>query len=289
MAAHGPRKKGGEMKKKSIVFLFVLMVFITASGQGSIGEGPADSRRDQNNSQFLGLDLSILYFESNESLEAGQTYWGWPFGFRLGYESWGDSGRLSVGLDLSLGKMVNRFDFLARSAAYSLSWAYEKKIFDFAAGRGVLYIGGGLSAGSDFYFYDQFDQSHGYWLTRYAAIFHQTVSYRLSPGSLVYLEVCVPVAAFISRPPARRLYKTDIGKISYLLKKLNEDLKLVTVDDLQVFLFSLTYRIKIGNRLAGLLSWEYEYTCSRLPEGKPLKSAANSLSLGLKYGLNKRR
>lgn len=277
------------MKKKSRVFLSVLIIFCSAPGQGSTGGGAAENRRNQDINHFLGLDLSFRYFEASESLVRGQAYWGWPLGFCLGYESWGASGRQSVGLDLRLGKMTNRFDFLARTAAYALSWTHEKKIADFAAGRGTLYIGGGLSAGSDFYFYDQFDQSHGYWLTRYALIYHQTVSYRLSPGSVVLLEVCSPVAAFISRPPARRLYKTDIGKISYLLKKLNEDLKLVTVDDLQVFSVSLACRIKMGKRLAGLLAWDYEYACCRLPEGKPLRSAVHSLSFGLKYGLSQRR
>ena len=264
------------MKKTFVISIF-LVVLCCSRGWGNT--------RDH----FLGFGLSVQYYELNESLARNQTYRGIPLAFEIGYEHWGASGRQSAAFGFNFGKMVNGFDWNAHSVAYSLAWAYEKKVVGFASGRGALYMGGGVSAGSTLYFYDNLDESHGYWLTGYSLDYRQTLSYRLSPGSRLTVELSVPVMAAVSRPPARRMYKTDISKLSYILRKMNEDLTFTGLNKYAAVSVGIRYRLRMGERLTGLFSYDWDYTYCRIPEDRWIKSMAGSLSMGLLFRLGKRR
>lgn len=187
-------------------------------------------------------------------------------------------GRLaSLGLqrEISDARTTRRFDAEIGAAAlnsrFETGWSSLATDLRLAYRRAVevarpdpelsVRLGGALDATSHMSYFSNWDDSHFYWLTAYSAGLDALVEHRRRDGARLSLEARLPLVAWVSRPEARIDYKVVNLEAGWIVRKLHEDLSLVSVDRHLALDVALRYQRPSG-RWGRTLFWQFMYVRS---------------------------
>jgi len=131
-----------------------------------------------------------------------------------------------------------------------------------------LFLGGSGGLYSHMAFFDNWDDSHIYWLTYYYLGFNALLTYKNPLESCAYIELGIPLISLVSRPPDRFLYKMLDDSFSWIISEIHRDLRLTTVHQHFVLNIDLGYKFKHSASFQQQVYWRISYTNTQLSYSK---------------------
>ena len=160
----------------------------------------------------------------------------------------------------------------------SMDYRYARKIEDISQ-HVALFAGGVAGFDSHIAYYENWDESHFYWLTSYYLGFAGVLTYRQSETGSLYLEVDIPVVALISRPLARILRKEVNPEFSWIAGKLHEDLTLTSIHQHFALNMDLGYTFRYSDRFRQSIFWRSRYTKNSMAYSRDIAILTHTLGV----------
>lgn len=234
---------------------------------------------DPRGSYGLALSVSSTQWRDRVLNPARHTGWSASLDLTRSRRSAAYSSRLDLGLAFS--PLKSRFDPSTSSFGAGLSLGYRREHGLGGTSGGVqVALGGQLRAAWDFAYFDSWDDSHFYWLTSYALGFAGSVSHAPSPGRSVSLEWDVPVAAVVSRPRERILYKVQEPSFGAVVSRMHRDMRLTSIHQHRALDLTLRFN-RLRARLGRSLFWRLQYLETDLPHSKEVQILRHSFGATL--------
>jgi hypothetical protein len=164
----------------------------------------------------------------------------------------------------------------------SLNYRYARKVKDINRGLS-LFLGGIIGLEMHHEWFDNWDDSHLYWLTSYHLGIDGILIYQNSSDSELFLEISTPVAALISRPPERFLYKVANPKFSWVIDELHSNLRLTSIHEHFVLKVNLGYTFRYNAHFEQRLYWRFSYTNNSVPYSKDIVILTHVLGVGFVF------
>lgn len=147
------------------------------------------------------------YDQARDDLLIPLRWMGPAAGLRLGFDFTGAQQGHSVSLLPIVSFLENRFGHSGHAAGIELAYTFGRTVTR-SPHLGTLLLG--ARAKWDLFdgFYESWDDEHIYWLNTYSL--GPRIAWRQAdPGTGWSAELDIPVVAFVARPPANRLSKTE--------------------------------------------------------------------------------
>ncbi len=145
----------------------------------------------------------------------------------------------------------------------ALSYTQVRKIYDFEPEL-QLFLGGTGGLYSHMGYFDNWDDSHIYWLTYYYLGINALVTYKNPTESSGYLEFGLPLISLVSRPPQQFLYKTVNDKFSWIFSEIHNDLRFTSIHEHLVLNLDLGYKFRHSASFQQKVYWRMAYTNTQM-------------------------
>jgi len=204
---------------------------------------------------------------------------GWFPTLDLSYDRPREATRGRFDLQLAFSPIQSRYDPGKDSFASGVELTYRRTWRTISlAGGTQLWLGGQAEVSSDFAYFENWDDSHFYWLTAYSIGLAGSLDHSWSAVRTVSLEWQFPLVSLVSRPSYPILYKVVDSDFWAIVSRLHETARVTTLHEHQVFDLALRYtrpRATFGRTLF----WRFEYADSSLPYSRRVLIRRHSLGL----------
>jgi len=178
--------------------------------------------------------------------------------------------------DLTFSKLASRFDPDRSTFASSLAFSYSyARSVPLASHAYRVYLGGVAGLESHLTFYENWDDSHFYWLTSYFIGLRGSLTISISDTRSVFVNIAAPMLALVSRPESRILYKTVSRDAGWILSKLHDGMRLTTVHEHQAV--DVTVGFLVGHRFRRGLLWRFHFVHNSIPSSRSLSILSHRL------------
>jgi hypothetical protein len=163
-------------------------------------------------------------------------------------------------LELESGFLKSNFESEASSYMFSGSagFTYLRNLCH--AEPGIrFYLGGKVKTGTAIEYFDNWDESHFYWITAYSIGAGFRIDYSLGNNSKIRMEGDFPVFSLVSRPPAEFLYTQSSPALPNVIKDLNHDLRLLSPARYQELNLRLKYSFGNPKKFVPGVFWRLSY------------------------------
>jgi hypothetical protein len=219
----------------------------------------------------VGLSLGVAEYQVRENVLNSIRHRGTLGSGGFFYERTKEISRQKVEFHLIFSKLESRYDPDKSTFAVnpSVSYRYARKVKNINQSMSI-FLGGIIGLEMHHEWFDNWDDSHLYWLTSYHLGVDGILTYQNSPDSEFFLEISTPVVALISRPPERFLYKVANPKFSWAVDELHSNLRLTSVHEHFVLSMNLGYKFRYNARFEQGLYWRFSYTKNSVPYSKDI-------------------
>jgi hypothetical protein len=259
------------MSRVAVLLQFILLLSMgVAFSQDDIGTGGRD----------IGLSLGAAEYQVRENVLNRIRHRGALISGGFFIESTGEISRQKFEFYLVFSKLKSRYDPDKSSFAVnpSLHYRYARKIKNINPAV-TLFVGGVLGLDMHHEWFDNWDDSHLYWLTSYYLGGDGILTYRRSDTSSFVLEVYMPLLALISRPPERFLYKTANPDFSWVVGELHSNMRLTSIHEHLALNLNLRYRFRYTHIYDQSIYWRLSYTRNTVPYSKELSILTHTLGI----------
>jgi hypothetical protein len=139
----------------------------------------------------------------------------------------------------------------------------------------LVFLGGTAGLYSHMGFFNNWDNSHIYWLTYYYLGINCLLTYKNPLESSGYLEICMPLISLVSRPPERFLYKEINDEFSWIFSEIHSDLTLTSIHRHFVLNLDLGYKFKHSSSFSQKVYWRMSYISTGMSYSKDLHIMIN--------------
>ena len=163
-----------------------------------------------------------------------------------------------------------------------LNYSYSQRVSQLS--QQVDFFLGGISGISyNISYFENWDESHFYWLTNYYLGLDGIFKYYHSNGRILSLEVQMPLLSLISRPP-ERFRKSEINsQFSSILGDIHNNMKLVSINRHFDLRLSLSYVLSKDILFSPILMWHFTYLNNTIPGSKKLKILTHTFGIKLNF------
>ncbi len=134
-------------------------------------------------------------------------------------------------LNMDLGSAFLRSNYESETSSYMFSGSVSiSHLRNLAIKNPALsfHLGGKAEAGSVIEYFDNWDESHFYWITAYSLGVDLRFAWSFGRNSRIGLEVDFPVLSLVSRPPSS-FHSTQMSpSLPDVFRELNRDLRLMS-------------------------------------------------------------
>ena len=165
-------------------------------------------------------------------------------------------------LDMELGSGFLKSDFESETASYMFSGsAGFRWLRDASPSSGDInvYMGGRCALKTAVEYFDNWDESHFYWMTSYSAGIDFRLDYSFGPFSTIRIEGDMPVLSLVSRPPSDFLFTQSSPAPGDVLKDLNHDLAFISPGKYTDINFHVKYFLRNRERRMPAIYWKINY------------------------------
>lgn len=145
-----------------------------------------------------------------------------------------------------------------------------------------LMAGGFVGFSSQLAYFDNWDESHFYWLTAYSIGPTATLDYRRWAGRSLSIEVSVPVLALVSRPRWPILYKTANANFGWIVGKMHEDMRLTSLHQHRAVDATLRFT-RLNATLGRSFFWHVAYVHNDLSYSRPFDALRHSIGASVVF------
>lgn len=187
------------------------------------------------------------------------------------YEIRRPDSRHKLEIRIAFTPLKSRYDPDKKSFAVnpSLDYRYARRVAYLRPDLS-LFLGG--IAGLDMHheWFDNWDDSHLYWLTSYFLGIDGILTYERPGDSEVFLELYMPLLSLVSRPPERFLYKVANPRFSWAVDELHSNLTLTSLHEQFAVNWKLGYAFRYNSHFDQHLYWRFAYVRSSMDYSKDL-------------------
>jgi hypothetical protein len=179
-------------------------------------------------------------------------------------------------------RLKSRFDPGRSSLALNmiLNYRYARRVKDLTRNL-TLFLGGKIGFDSHIGYYENWDDSHPYWLTSYFLGLDGILTYKNSPSSSLDVEISIPVLALVSRPPPRFLYKVVNPKFSWLIKEIHHNLKFTSLHRHLVIYLDVVYTFGNTGKTKKRIYWKSCYLKNSLTNSRDLHVLSHTFGISI--------
>ncbi len=131
--------------------------------------------------------------------------------------------------------------------------------------------------------YNNWDDSHLYWLTSYYLGADGRMNYKVNDKSSFYLDLSLPLISLVSRPPDRFLYKVVNPEIGWIISEIHDDLRLTSVNQHFVMNLDLAYELKYSGKSKLRIFWRFYYLDNNMDYSRNLKVISHVFGTSLLF------
>lgn len=164
--------------------------------------------------------------------------------------------------DLVLGSGFLKSYFENETATYRFSGSARYRWLRNISGTPKdlnIYLGGRGEFKTAIEYFDNWDESHFYWLTSYSLGIDFRFNYSFASSNTIMIEGDMPVFSFVSRPPADFHYTQSSSALRDVLKDLNYNLGFLLPGKYIDINFRVKYSFRNSKRLMPALYWKINY------------------------------
>ena len=263
------------MKKKiAFITIFIFLNLKITFPQGKI---------ESSNNNF-GLSIGLTEYQVKEKILNNIRHRGMFISGGLFYEKIKESSHQKYELYIIPNALKSRYDpdKASKSIHTFFDYRYTRKVKNINKDLSV-YLGGIAGFESHISYYENWNDSHLYWLTSYYLGSDAMLKYHPSEKNIVSLDINIPVIALISRPPERTLYKLLNPEFSWIVRKFHENLRLVSIHQHFVLNMKLGYTFQYSSKFKQSVYWRFMYLNNNMTYSKELNILAHSLGTSFHF------
>lgn len=262
--------------KKSLIVLSIVLLRISCS---TFSQVQADQKIKQSGF-YLGISQTSLKEESlNRALHKGPGLMGAIYLER-------SKGKSLKKLNLELESNMLKSDFETEISSYLISgsarFSYLRNLFNTAPGFSFN-LGGNFNAGTVIEYFDNWDESHYYWITSYSFGAEVRFTYTFGNNRRIDLEAGVPVLSLVSRPPDRFLYTQSSPALTDVLKEINQDLNFLTPQAYGNFTIQLKYSPGKPKKFVPAIFWRLSDTYNNADGSGRMKCISHTIGVEYRF------
>ena len=146
-----------------------------------------------------------------------------------------------------------------------------------------FHLGGNVRAGSAIEYFDNWDESHFYWITSYSLGADFKFSYSFRRNSRISIEADLPFLSLISRPPKNFLYTQSRPAIPDVLKNINQDLKFQSLGSYRNFTIQLQYSLRTAKKIVPNIFLRFSDMCLNREGQSQVKYYRQTIGLEFRF------
>ena len=190
----------------------------------------------------------------------------------------------NISLFFTFNPIKSSYELGAASLAsnMNLNYSYTQKISDLRPSLG-LWLGpiGGMDYNVSYF--ENWDESHFYWLTSYYLGFDSRLIYNRSNGAYVTFDMQLPLLALVSRPPDRFLKSEIDPKFSAIVNNMHDNMELTSLNRYFDIKLNIAYTFAGSENFMQSFYWRFRYLNNNMAYSKNVKILTHSLGLVLSF------
>lgn len=262
-------------------WLVIASIVVLAAGRpiGLAAQEAAEPRTDND----FGFSLSMTSFAVKEKVLNPLRHRGTFVSASLFYERPRATTTNRFALELVFNPVSSRYEDGKDSFASDLRLSYRHARQLAMLRPDLRLLGGGfIGFSSQLAYFDNWDDSHFYWLTAYSIGPTATLDYRRWPSHALSFEVSVPVLALVSRPSSPILYKTVNPEFGWIVERLHKDMQLTSLHRHRAVEATLKFT-RLNATLGRSFFWHVAYVHNDLAYSKPLSALRHSVGASVVF------
>jgi len=259
-------------KTLSPVFIFLFITVSMAFSQTTIKSDPHN----------YGITFGLNGYQVKEKVLCNVKHSGRFFSGGFSFEQSSESSLQNLELYFTINKLKSRYDPDNKSIVINpfIHFSYKKKVR--VINQKLSLYAGGITGGTwHLAFYENWDDSHLYWLTNYFIGVDGKAVYRISGKSDFFIGMNMPVLSLVSRPPALILYKMDNPDFSYALNKMHENIGLTSLHRHFMFDMNIGYTYEFSDKFKQRFFWRMCYIHNSMENSKVISIMTHTF--GIKF------
>jgi hypothetical protein len=242
---------------KKIIIFSILSLALSQSGL-------SQDRSDTTFSDF-GISIGINSYQIKEKVLNKIRHTGLFPALGFSYDWSNEHVRQKVELFLIVNMLKSRYEAETAPVVidFTLNYTQNRKVTVFHPDL-HLFLGGSVGLYSHMGWFDNWDDSHIYWLTYYYVGLNSLLTYKRPSEPSAYVELNIPLLSLVSRPPERFFYKGINDKFSWIVKEIHKDLKMTTIHQHLVLNVDLGYKFIHSKSFQQKVYWRINYTNTQM-------------------------
>lgn len=162
--------------------------------------------------------------------------------------------------NMELASGFLKSDFEREASSYlisgSVSFSYLKGLVNGPPAY-RFHLGGKVKAASAIEYFDNWDESHFYWITSYSLGADLRFTYSFGSNGSISFEADFPLVSLVSRPPAKFFYSQSSPAFLDVLRDLNQALSFLSPRAYRNISFQLTYFFRNPKKFIPAIFWRF--------------------------------
>lgn len=256
---------------------FIILVFIIIFADSTAAFSSETSK--YYNSEF-GFNIGLNEYQVKEDILNKIRHRGLLLSSGLFHEKTTDISLRKIDFNFIINTLKSRYDPDNASIVInpSLTYRYARKVKDIDRNT-CFFLGGIIGTDTHITYFENWDESHFYWLTSYFLGLDGVVTYQRSDRSYFQFEFNSPVIALISRPPERFLYKEVNPEFSWIVGKMHDNITLTSIHRHFVLNMNAGYTLQYSNRFKQRIEWRFSYIKNRMKKSKDINVLYHTLGI----------
>ncbi|MFQ5825370.1 MAG: hypothetical protein ACE5JB_15115 [bacterium] len=232
----------------------------------------------------FGVTLGLNEYQIRDEVLSDARHRGFLASLGLSYSKLKEISINELKFNLIINTLKSRYETEKASVAVnpSMNYSYLRKARDISKNVN-LYLGGIIGWNLHMDFYEEWDESHIYWLNSYFLGISERLSYQKSDKSTINFDINIPVVALVSRPPERFLYKELNPKFSWFISQFHDDLTLTSLHQHFEFNMILEYKYGHPHKFKKSFFWSFSYIKNSMSYSKNVSILTHTFGVSLLF------
>ena len=253
--------------------LFYICVLLFTQSQFALSQAQSDSTYSD-----FGVSVGINSYQIKEKVLNNIKHTGLFPSLGFSYEWFTDQIKQRVELYLIVNMVKSRYENEPAPIMIDPSLNYTQvRKFTVLNPDLHLFLGGTTGLYSHMGYFENWDDSHIYWLTYYYLGLDALITYKNPLESSGYLEFSMPIISLVSRPPERFLYKVVSDNFSWIFSEIHNDLKITSIHRHLVLNLDLGYKFRHSRSFQQKVYWRLSYINTQMSYSKEVIILTNTI------------
>lgn len=252
-----------------------ILLFLAVSSSVILAQNKGEGREND-----FGVSLGLTEYQGKEFILNNVRHSGMFPSFGLLYEIQKELALHKIEFHSSFNPLKSRYEKEEATFAsnVAINYKYAHKVGNIDPHLS-LFLGGVAGMDANIAYYENWDESHYYWLTSYYLGIYDNLKYQYTKDSFFSARIQLPLLAIISRPPDRFLNSEINPEFSAILSSIHDNLKLTSIHEHFDLKLELSYTFQYTSKFKQMLSWRFRYVDNQMSYSKRVNFLTHALEV----------